>query len=385
MSFIARTAVRQLARAAPSRAFSVMARSAAITQVPRAVASKVAYTQTRGVKTIDFAGTKETVYERSDYPAAKLQETFKDDTLTVLGYGPMGRGQALNLRDNKLNVIIGSRKGASWDKAVSEGWVPGKNLFEITEACERGTVIMNLLSDAAQSKLWNEIKPYLTKGKTLYFSHGFSVIYSEDTGVIPPKDIDVILVAPKGSGTTVRNLFLEGRGINGSAKERAVALGVGVGTGYLYETTFKQEVYSDLYGERGVLMGAIQGLFMAQYEVLRARGHTPSEAFNETVEEATQSLYPLIGANGMDWMYANCSTTAQRGALDWWKKFHAASKPVFEELYESVANGTETRRSLTKNSAPDYRVELEKELAEIASHELWVTGKAVRKLRPENQ
>lgn len=347
------------------------------------------------MKTIDFGGTKEVVYERSDYPPAKLQETFKNDTLTVLGYGPQGRGQALNLRDNKLNVIIGSRKGASWDKAVSEGWVPGKDLFEIDEACKRGTVIMNLLSDAAQSQLWNQIKPFLTKGKTLYFSHGFSVIYAEDTGVVPPKDIDVILVAPKGSGYTVRKLFLEGRGINGSvavyqdvsgkAKERAVALGVGVGTGYLYETTFKQEVYSDLYGERGVLMGAIQGLFVAQYQVLRDRGHTPSEAFNETVEEATQSLYPLIGANGMDWMYANCSTTAQRGALDWWKRFHDVSKPVFEELYESVANGTETRRSLTKNSAPNYRAELEAELAEIASHEMWVTGQAVRQLRPENQ
>ncbi|KAG0205785.1 Bifunctional acetohydroxyacid reductoisomerase [Mortierella sp. NVP41] len=393
---LARTAIRQLTRvAAPisARSLSVLARSPALTHLPRVVLCKTQ--QTRGLKTIDFGGTKEVVYERSDYPPAKLQETFKDDTLAVLGYGPQARGQALNLRDNKLNVIIGSRKGGSWDKAVAEGWVPGKTLFEINEACERGTVIMNLLSDAAQSKLWNQIKPFLTKGKTLYFSHGFSVVFADDTGVIPPKDIDVILVAPKGSGTTVRNLFLEGRGINGSvavyqdvsgkAKERAVALGVGVGTGYLYETTFKKEVYSDLYGERGVLMGAIQGLFKAQYEVLRARGHSPSEAFNETVEEATQSLYPLIGANGMDWMYANCSTTAQRGALDWQHAFFDCSKPVFEKLYESVANGTETRRSLEKNSRPNYRAELEEELAEIANHEMWVTGKAVRKLRPENQ
>ncbi|KAF9304789.1 Bifunctional acetohydroxyacid reductoisomerase [Mortierella antarctica] len=393
MSFASRIALRQLTRVAP-RSFSVLARQTTLAQVPRAAACKVAFTQTRGLKTIDFGGTKEVVYERSDYPPAKLLETFKNDTLAVLGYGPQGRGQALNLRDNKLNVIVGSRKGASWDKAVAEGWVPGKNLFEITEACDKGTIIMNLLSDAAQSKLWSTIKPYLTKGKTLYFSHGFSVVFSDDTGVVPPKDIDVILVAPKGSGTTVRSLFLQGRGINGSvavyqdvsgkAKERAVALGVAVGTGYLYETTFKQEVYSDLYGERGVLMGAIQGLFVAQYEVLRARGHTPSEAFNETVEEATQSLYPLIGANGMDWMYANCSTTAQRGALDWWKKFHDVSKPVFEELYESVANGTETRRSLEKNSQPNYRSELEKELKEIADHEMWRAGKAVRQLRPEN-
>lgn len=124
---------------------------------------------------------------------------------------------------------------------------------------------------------------------------------------------------------------------------------------------------------------------MAQYEVLRAHGHSPSEAFNETVEEATQSLYPLIGANGMDWMYANCSTTAQRGALDWYRKFQKLNQPLFEELYQSVADGTETRRSLEKNSAPNYRAELEVELAEIADHEMWRAGKAVRKLRPENQ
>ncbi|KAG0060339.1 Bifunctional acetohydroxyacid reductoisomerase [Linnemannia elongata] len=394
MNLLARTAFRQVTRVATplsTRSLSLLARSPALNHLPRAALSKTAVTlhdhqlQKRGMKTIDFGGTKEVVYERSDYPPAKLQETFKNDTLAVLGYGPQGRGQALNLRDNKLNVIIGCRKGASWDKAVSEGWIPDKTLFEINEACKKGTIIMNLLSDAAQSKLWNQIKPYLTKGKTLYFSHGFSVIYADDTGVVPPKDIDVILVAPKGSGTTVRNLLAVYQDVSGKAKERAIALGFGVGTGYLYETTFKQEVYSDLYGERGVLMGAIQGLFLAQYEVLRAHGHSPSEAFNETVEEATQSLYPLIGANGMDWMYANCSTTAQRGALDWYRKFQKLNQPLFEELYQSVADGTETRRSLEKNSAPNYRAELEVELAEIADHEMWRAGKAVRKLRPENQ
>ncbi|KAK9659748.1 Bifunctional acetohydroxyacid reductoisomerase [Basidiobolus ranarum] len=256
-----------------------------------------------------------------------------------------GRGQALNLRDNGLNVIIGQRKGRSYDQAVEEGWVPGKNLFSIEEACDKGTVVMNLLSDAAQKQLWSTVKPYLTKGKTLYFSHGFSVVYKEDTGIVPPSDVDVILAAPKGSGFTVRRLFQQGRGINssfavfqdasGQAKERAIALGVGIGSGYLYETTFEKEVYSDLTGERGILMGAIQGAFQAQYEVLRSRGHSPSEAFNETVEEATQSLYPLIGEKGMDWMYSNCSTTAQRGALDWWKPFYEATKPVFEQLYTS--------------------------------------------------
>jgi len=315
----------------------------------------------------------------------------------MLGYGTQGRGQALNARDNGLNVIVGLRKGgegSSWAKAVADGWVPGKTLFSVEEAANKGTVIMYLLSDAGQKSEWTNIQKYVTPGKTLMFAHGFSIVFKEQTGVIPPAGVDVILVAPKGSGTTVRSLFLEGRGINasiavhqdasGKAKERALGLGVAVGAGYLYETTFTKEVLSDLYGERGILMGAIQGAFAAQYEVLRAKGHSPSEAFNETVEEATQSLYPLIGKNGMDWMYANCSTTAQRGALDWWKPFRDAMKPVYEKLYNSVETGEETRRTLEANSRPSYKKDLEKELAELRDSEMWRAGAAVRSLRPEN-
>ncbi|KAI9251732.1 6-phosphogluconate dehydrogenase [Sporodiniella umbellata] len=350
--------------------------------------------QVRGVKTLNFGGSEETVYERADVPREKLLETFKDDTIAVLGYGPQGRGQALNLRDNGVNVIIGQREGKTYQQAIDEGWVPGKNLFPVLDAVDKGTVVMNLLSDAYQKEIWPKMKPLITPGKTLYFSHGFSIVYKDQTDIIPPKDVDVILVAPKGSGFTVRRLFQEGRGINssfavyqdasGKAKDRTVALGIGIGSGYMYETTFEKEVYSDLFGERGVLMGAIQGLFQAQYEVLRANGHSPSEAFNETVEEATQSLYPLIGERGMDWMYSNCSTTAMRGALDWWKPFHKASKPVFEELYQSVRDGTETARSLDRNSKADYREKLEEELREIRESEIWRTGKTVRQLRPEN-
>jgi ketol-acid reductoisomerase len=294
---------------------------------------------------------------------------FKEDTLAMLGYGTQGRGQALNARDQGLKVVIGLRKGgpgSSWEQAVGDGWVPGQTLFPVEEAAAKGSVIMYLLSDAGQSSEWAKIKPHVTKGKTLYFAHGFSIVFADQTGVVAPEGVDVVLVAPKGSGTTVRSLFLEGRGINasvavhadasGKAKERAFGLACAVGAGYMYETTFRKEVLSDLYGERGILMGAIQGAFAAQYDVLRAKGHSPSEAFNETVEEATQSLYPLIGKNGMDWMYANCSTTAQRGALDWWKPFRDATRPVFEKLYESVENGSETRRTLTANSRPAYKV-----------------------------
>lgn len=344
---------------------------------------------------INFGGVEENVVTRSEFPLSKAKEVLKNETIAIIGYGVQGPGQSLNLRDNGFNVIIGQRKDSkSWDKAIADGWKPGETLFEIEEACNRGTIIQYLLSDAGQITLWPTIKKYLTPGKALYFSHGFAVTYKERTNIIPPADVDVILVAPKGSGTSLRRMFLEGRGLNssyaifqdatGKAFDRVVALGIGVGSGYLFETDFKREVYSDLIGERGTLMGAIQGIFAAQYEVLRSNGHSPSEAFNETVEELTQSLMPLVAENGMDWMYANCSTTAQRGALDWWKPFRDATKPVFEKLYKEVAAGNEAQRSIDANSKSDYRKGLEKELAELRDSEMWKAGAAVRKLRPEN-
>ncbi|MEN8118942.1 MAG: ketol-acid reductoisomerase [Bacteroidota bacterium] len=345
---------------------------------------------------INFGGVEENVMTREEFPLAKAQEVLKNETIAIIGYGVQGPGQALNLKDNGFNVIIGQRKESkTWEKAIADGWVPGETLFEIEEALDKGTIIQYLLSDAGQISVWPTVKKHLTAGKALYFSHGFGITYKERTNIIPPADVDVILVAPKGSGTSLRRMFLEGRGLNssyaifqdatGKAFERVVALGIGVGSGYLFETTFKKEVYSDLTGERGTLMGAIQGIFAAQYDVLRANGHSPSEAFNETVEELTQSLMPLVAENGMDWMYANCSTTAQRGALDWWKKFRDASKPVFEELYSEVAKGNEAQRSIDSNSKADYRVKLDAELEELQNSEMWQAGKAVRKLRPENE
>jgi ketol-acid reductoisomerase len=347
------------------------------------------------MRQIKIGDVSETVVERADYPPERIRDILGNETVAVLGYGVQGRGQSLNMKDNGVKVIIGLRDktGKGWDLAQQDGWVAGQTLFSLEEAAQRGTVIQYLLSDAGQKEQWPSIKPHLTKGKAVYFSHGFSIVYKDQTGVVPPKDIDVILVAPKGSGTTVRRLFLEGRGINasyaifqdatGRARDRCLALGIAIGSGYLFETTFQKEVFSDLTGERGVLMGAIYGLWLAQYEVLREHGHSPSEAFNETVEEATQSLYPLIAENGMDWMYANCSTTAQRGALDWFKKFRDVSRPVFEELYKKVAEGEETRRVLDANSRKDYRQQLEKELKAVADSEMWQAGSVVRSLRPE--
>lgn len=344
--------------------------------------------------TMNFGGVEEQVVTRAEFPLRKAKEVLKDETIAVIGYGVQGPGQALNLKDNGFNVIVGQRKNSkTWDKAVADGWVPGKTLFEIEEACQKGTIIQYLLSDAGQIAVWPVVKKHLTPGKALYFSHGFGITYNDRTGIVPPADTDVILVAPKGSGTSLRRLFLEGRGLNssyaiyqdatGRAYERVIALGVGIGSGYLFETTFKKEVYSDLTGERGTLMGAIQGIFAAQYQTLRENGHTPSEAFNETVEELSQSLMPLIAENGMDWMYANCSTTAQRGALDWWKRFRDAALPVFKELYEEVKTGREAQISIDSNSKPDYREKLEKELKELRESEMWRAGETVRELRPE--
>lgn len=344
--------------------------------------------------TINFGGVEEQVITREEFPLKKALETLKNDTIAIIGYGVQGPGQSLNLKDNGFNVIVGQRKGGkSWDKAVADGWVPEETLFEIEEACEKATIIQYLLSDAGQIAAWPTIKKYLTPGKTLYFSHGFGVTFHEQTGIVPPKDIDVILVAPKGSGTSLRRLFLAGEGLNssyaiyqdstGQAKEKVISLGIGVGSGYLFETDFKKEVYSDLTGERGILMGALAGLFEAQYNVLRKNGHSPSEAFNETVEELTQSLMPLVAENGMDWMYANTSVTAQRGALDWKGKFREATTPVFEKLYDEVSSGREAARVIKEGSKPDYREQLEEELKEIRESELWLTGAEVRKLRPK--
>lgn len=346
---------------------------------------------------IDFGGVMEEVVTSEEFPLEKAREVLANETVAVLGYGVQGPAQSLNMRDNGIDVIVGQRKEERifWDKAVSDGFKPGETLFSLEDAAEQGTIVQMLISDAGQMAVWPRIKRHLKEGDALYFSHGFSIVYKDQTKVIPPENVDVIMVAPKGSGTTVRSNFLEGKGINasyaifqdftGRAKERTLATGIAIGSGYLFPTTFEKEVYSDLTGERGVLMGCLAGVMEAQYDILRKHGHSPSEAFNETVEELTQSLIRLVADNGMDWMYANCSTTAQRGALDWKGRFKDAVTPLFEELYKSVVSGKETRIVLEVNKAPDYRERLQKELDEIRLSEMWRAGASVRSLRPERR
>ncbi len=345
---------------------------------------------------MDFGGVIEDVVMRDEFPMEQAREVLSDEMVAVLGYGVQGPAQALNMKDNGINVIVGQWDGDKncWEKALRDGWEPGRTLFSLEEAAEKGTIVQFLVSDAAQMLTWPRTKPHLKEEDALYFSHGFSIVYGDQTGVVPPEFIDVIMVAPKGSGVNVRSNFLAGSGINssyavhqdytGRATERTLAVGIAIGSGFLFPTTFQKEVHSDLTGERGVLMGALAGIIEAQYAELRKHGHTPSEAFNETVEELTQSLIRLVGQNGMDWMYANTSATAQRGALDWRHRFREAVAPVFEDLYRRVVSGEETRIVLASNSAPDYQERLEAELREMRESELWQAGAAVRALRPEN-
>jgi ketol-acid reductoisomerase len=346
---------------------------------------------------IDFGGVKETVITRKEFPLAKARKVLKNEVIAVIGYGVQGPAQALNMKDNGFNVIIGQSKEfkRDWDRAVADGWVPGKTLFPIEEAVKRGTIIQMLVSDASQRAVWPTVKANLKAGDALYFSHGFAITYSKKTGIVPPKDVDVIMVAPKGSGLNVRRNFLSGAGINssyavmkdatGRAETRCRAVGIAIGSGYLFPTTFPHETNSDLVGERGVLMGCLAGVMEAQYAELRRHGHSPSEAFNETVEELTQSLIRLVDENGMDWMYSNCSVTAQRGALDWKPKFRKAVEPVFKELYKCVASGAEAEHVIKTCGGKDYQKGLSKELSVMGSSEMWKAGAAVRALRPKEK
>ena len=333
----------------------------------------------RCYSTQSFKG--DTIILSENYSPLKCKTMLEKDTISVLGYGPQGRSQSLNLRDNRHNVVLGLRKnGNSWHKAINDGWIQDNNLFSIDEATHKGTNIKYLISDAAQIDQWNSVKSNLKKNNTLYFSHGFGIHYKKYTNIIPPNDVNVIMVSPKCSGKTVRDNFLNGNGITSSfaiyndyngAFNKCMALAFAIGNNYVFETTFEKEVISDLTGERCILMGMIQAAFLAQYKVLRKNGHSPLEAYHETIEEALTSLYPIINENGMDWLYKNCSQTAQRGAIDWANVFEPKLKPMIQECYDSVKNDTEIKRLIECNETPDYQTILQEELDDISEQEMW--------------
>tara|TARA_B100001248_G_C27391830_1_gene462853 strand:+ start:1825 stop:2961 length:1137 start_codon:yes stop_codon:yes gene_type:complete len=347
-------------------------------------------------KEISINGVKENIYIKENFPSSFVEKTLGNKVIATLGYGPQAMSQSMNLRDNGHNVILGVRKSenpnSSWMKAIRDKWIPDQNLFEIDEATNKGDIVQYLLSDAGQIDKWSIVKSNLKDNATLYFSHGFGIVYNDKTNIVPNKNNDVVLVAPKGPGIFVRQNYLNNDHVNaswatyqdasGNADNTAIAMGFAIGCDNLFETTFHKETTSDLVGERSVLMGMIQGAFKAQYDLLREKGHSPSEAYNETVEEALRTLYPLISDKGMDWMYENCSTTAQRGAIDWAPRYYNAIKPIIAQCYQEVEAGMEARIVINANSSPDYREKLNDDLNKIKDQEIWQAYRVMRNFRP---
>ncbi len=338
---------------------------------------------------VNFGGVEETVVTRDEFPLDKAVDVLKDDVIAVLGYGSQGPGQSQNLRDNGFNVIVGQREDSpTWQKAVDDGWKPGETLFPIVEAAEKGTIVSYLLSDAAQPVVWPSIKEHVN-GKTLYISHGFPVHFKDITGVVPSEDTDVIMVAPKGAGLSVRKNFLNGSGINssfavhkdasGNALENVLAMGIGIGSGYLFETTCEREVVSDHVGERAVLLGGIWALAEAAYDNLRSKGVTPNSSFILSSEQATQVILPLIGLGGTNAIYSQAEKEGHLGTvLAYQNAVREATTPVMQKLYAACKLGEEARIALEANIKPDYRTTLDAELGAIDGSEMWTTGVKVR-------
>jgi ketol-acid reductoisomerase len=344
---------------------------------------------------ININNIKQPIILSNKYTPYKCTQLLENETISVLGYGSQGRSQSLNLRDNNHNVLLGLRPaGTSWNNAINDGWEPNKNLFNIDEATHKGSIIKYLISDNGQIEQWDNVKRFLYPNNTLYFSHGFGIHYNHYTNINPPKDINIIMISPKCSGKTVRDNFLNGEGFTSSfaihndynnAYDICMGLAFSIGNNYIFETTFEKEVLSDLTGERCILMGMIQAAFLAQYKVLRNNGHSPLEAYHETIEEALTSLYPIIDDNGMDWLYKNCSTTAQRGAIDWANVFEPKLTDMVQDCYNSVKDGTEIKRIIECNEDPNYKDILQSELDDISNQEMWQIKQHIKKLKATNK
>lgn len=346
----------------------------------------------------DFGGVKEIIVTRDDFSLERARQVLGGESLVILGYGVQGPAQSLNLRDNGFNVTVGQRpRGENHEKALADGWTPGRNLFDVEDAVRhartigRSMQVQYLLSDAGQSQVWPQLRPLLRPGDALLFSHGFSHVYRTLTGVVPSEDVDVILVAPKGAGRSLRDHFREGRGINssfavgqdftGRARDRAIATGMAIGSGFLFPTTFEKEVYSDLTGERGVLLGAIYGLAEAAFNNLRQRALSPYEAANHSVEVAVETISRIVGARGGDGLVRELPDELLPYFANGFVAAVDATSDVFEELYESVRQGGETRKVLAANSRADYRAILDDELVRVSESELERAGALVRDRR----
>ncbi|MEM3360302.1 MAG: ketol-acid reductoisomerase [Candidatus Bathyarchaeia archaeon] len=312
-------------------------------------------------------------------------ESIKGKTIAVIGYGSQGEAQAKNLRDSGLKVIVGLRPdGKSWNKAKKDGF----EVYTVPEASKKGDIILFLIPDMNQPEVYREsIAPHLAEGKTLNFAHGFNVHFKQ---IVPPKNIDVIMVAPKSPGARLRETFVEGFGVpaliavhqdfSGKAKETALAIAKGLGctrAGVL-ETTFKDETESDLIGEQTVLVGGLIELIKNGFEVLVENGYPPELAYFEACNEA-KLIMDLIYQKGITGMLQAVSDTAKYGGLTVGPKvIDNHVKENMRKAVENVKNGTFAKEWIEEHKKGEKR--LKTLMKEIENHELEKVGKFIRKI-----
>jgi ketol-acid reductoisomerase len=248
------------------------------------------------------------------------EKVLKRKRVAVIGYGSQGRAQALNMRDSGVDVVVGLRSGSSWDRAEADGF----EVQTVSEAVAMADIVLMLVPDMAQPTVYKEqVELHLGKGKTLQFAHGFNIHFGQ---IVPPRDVDVIMVAPKAPGPEMRRQYEEGFGVpalvavhqnpSGKAKEKALAVAKALGSGRagVIETTFKDETESDLFGEQAVLCGGVDQLIRRGFRVLTENGYPPELAYFEVLNEL-KLIVDLIYKSGISGMYRAVSDTAKYGGM----------------------------------------------------------------------
>jgi len=312
-------------------------------------------------------------------------DNLKGKTVAVIGYGSQGHAHALNLHENGVSVVVGLYKGSkSWAKAEEAGLT----VMTAAEAAKKADIIMILINDEKQAQLYKEsIEPNLTKHKALVFAHGFAIHFGQ---IVPPADIDVFLIAPKGPGHTVRSQFLEGRGVpcliaihqdaSGHAKEVALAyaLGIGGARAGVMETTFREETETDLFGEQAVLCGGVSALIKAGFETLVEAGYQPEMAYFECCHEM-KLIVDLINQGGLSMMRYSISDTAEYGDYITGNKIITAdTKKAMKDVLTDIQTGVFARDWLLENQVGKPFFNATKRIE--SEHQIEVVGSELRKM-----
>ncbi|MGX7092162.1 ketol-acid reductoisomerase [Hutsoniella sourekii] len=322
------------------------------------------------------------VFHDSDISTAILE----GKKIAIIGYGSQGHAHAQNLRDSGFDVVIGLREGGSFDRAREDGF----EVKSVAEATKKADIVMVLLPDERQKVVYEEsIAPNLEAGNALVFAHGFNIHYAQ---IVPPADVDVFLVAPKGPGHLVRRTFEEGAGVpalvgvyqdpSGQAKEIGMAYAVGIGAGRagILETTFKEETETDLFGEQAVLCGGVSHLIKAGYEVLTEAGYQPESAYFEVLHEM-KLIVDLIYEGGLENMRYSISDTAE------WGDYVTGPRIITEEtkdemraVLKDIQTGEFAKDWILENQAgrPKYTAIKRNE----KEHPITEVGKELRGLMP---